>query len=496
MSLPTLTSLLSFYTHLTSHIVPGPNNLSYFIPFFLLPSALCIPPSILSHRQLYLLFLPVIYALQIHSWMQMHGVDVISVNLTLWSFLLLVIFDPRRKFRRIHVRDDGEVLEEHSDKRSDNLETALAEATKEDSSTEGEPLTDSPNGSDASVEGLSASPRRPLTSSSWEESYPTDLQKRVIWVLTLLPSWRFPSWHISRPFHDIHQPPPRSTRPAFLRFALLSILEGYLLLDLTSLYTPYDPYFHVSNTAISSPFPTPPASNTAIPRYITTLWAYASPRLLRAAVLALQLYALIPHLFALPALMPLFLNYAGLASDTWSPHTWPPFFGPFSSITYRGLRALWGTWWHQMNRYLHSSPGAWAADHLHLKRGGWMRYAFIVISGFGFSGIMHTGLIPPFPLYEALSATQMRAYVASFFWVQVPGIFIELVVAEAVGRWAPRWKEGVIARSVTLAWVALWLCWTLPLLVVPFRELGYWTYPPMPISILGWMTGRGWWTWG
>lgn len=467
MPLSTLTAASSFYTDIINHVVPGPNSVSYFVPFFLLIAAFCIDPFILSHGQLCLLFLPAIYAFQIHSWSLMHGVDVISVSLSLWTFVLLVCHDPRKNFRRIHL------------KRGDP-------PTKEPDEIRLRDLTDP-------TQQVNHSQRTKHETSYREEPYPLSFPARLRWVLTLLPSLRLPSWLISLPSHDRTQPPVGTTRAAFFRTALRSILEGYLILDLTSLYTPYDPYFHHSGVAVDAPYPQP---STTTPSIIITLWtARIPPRLLRTTILAAQIYALIPRLFPHAGMVPLALDYFNVISDAWSPHTWPPFFGSFRYVLSRGMRGLWGQWWHQTNRRLTSDPGVWLADQFGLKPGGSARYALLVISGFGFSGVMHMGLVPPFPLHTSFSAMTMRLYVAGFFWAQIPGVFLELLVARCVENLVPGMSRGRLAQVLTLAWVAAWLSITLPLLLIPLRELGYWTYHPMPVSVLRGLGGTGWLTW-
>lgn len=456
MPFSALTGARNLYTDITNHIVPGPNSVTYFVPFFLLIAALCTDPSILSHGQLCLLFLPAIYAFQVHSWSLMHGVDVISICLSLWSFVLLVCHDPRKDFRRIYLKR-GDQLTKKSD------QTKICDVTDPTRKVEHSQRTED-------------------DSFYREEPYPLSFPRRLGWVLTLLPSLRLPSWLISLPSHDRTQPPIGTTRAAFFRTALRSILEGYLILDLASLYTPYDPYFHRSGVAVDSPYPQPSIST---PTIIITLWAARiPPRLLRTTILAAQIYALIPRLFPHAGMVPLALDYFNLVSDAWSPHTWPPFLGSFSYVLSRGMRGLWGQWWHQTNRHLISDPGVWLADELGLRPGGPARYALLVISGFGLSGVIHMGLIPPFPLHTSLSAMTMRLYVAGFFWAQIPCIFLELLVAKSIEIMVPGMNRGGVARFLTLAWVAAWLSVTLPLLSIPFRELGYWTHHPMPVSVL------------
>lgn len=334
MSHSKIDQILEFYTHLTSHIVPGPNNFSYVVPFILLILALCIPPSTLSHKQLYSVFLPLIYAFQIQSWWQMHGIDVISVSLTFWSFVLLVCWDPRRDFRRIHLWESPEELEDPNARKSSESKEPSSGSTDAQNGGPREKHTDN-----TSKDLMSSEPGSPpatiIPTRYYEEPYPTALLDRLIWVLTLLPSLRLPSWLINIPSHDADQPPPIIKRRTFLRHALFAILEGYLILDITSLYTAHDPYFHLSNTSVSSPFP-PLTEST--PRLLATIWSLSvPPRLLRTSILAAQIYALIPRLFFLPALPlllpfpPLLLNTLHLIPSTWSPQTWvsqPPSINP------------------------------------------------------------------------------------------------------------------------------------------------------------------------
>merc|ERR1712070_102076 len=107
-----------FYDHLTHHIVPGPQSISYLVPLVLLPTALLIPRSTLSRCQNYLVFMPVITACIAHAWWAMGGVDVISVDVLLWSLLLLVLQDPWKDFRWVVRKDDGRTSERSGKKSS------------------------------------------------------------------------------------------------------------------------------------------------------------------------------------------------------------------------------------------------------------------------------------------------------------------------------------------------------------------------------------------
>lgn len=117
----------------------------------------------------------------------------------------------------------------------------------------------------------------------------------------------------------------------------------------------------------------------------------------------------------------------------------------------------------------------------------------MVVSGFGFSGVMHMGMIPPEPSGTGMGAGEMRLWIAGFFWVQVLGIGVETVVEKVVER---RWWKGGGGNVGRFLWVAGWLMCTVPMLAMPFRELRYWKYSPLPVSLIEYLGGHGWWNWG
>ncbi|KAI4268408.1 MAG: hypothetical protein L6R35_006768, partial [Caloplaca aegaea] len=173
------------------------------------------------------------------------------------------------------------------------------------------------------------------------------------------------------------------------------------------------------------------------PRISPTLFSLIqamTPRVPRTAVLAGQAYACISQGGSLPVIPIVALSGIGLWPDEWSPHTWPIFFGRFSAVSEKGLRGFWGTWWHQTNRYL-SIPGRSLSQALGIPTESSLGYMLQVISAFVLSGVMHMGLIPPQPLSTAMTAMEMRSFVASFFWLQILGIGIELGVLKFVGRY-------------------------------------------------------------
>ena len=146
-----------------------------------------------------------------------------------------------------------------------------------------------------------------------------------------------------------------------------------------------------------------------------------------------------------------------------------------------------------MSRHVVSPPGRAFADVLHLDPRSRLRYMLVTVSAFGFSGLMHMGLIPPQPLHTTMTAMEMRLWIGSFFWVQIAGFGIELAVSRIFRRVGGQ-VSGLV-RMVVLIWVSTWLCATLPLLVPPFRELGYWSVYPIPFSIFQGVLGDGWLQW-
>lgn len=439
--------LADFYEHLTHHVVPGPNSYSYFVPFLLLPAALLTPPSVLSRPQLASLFLPAICACQIHSWYNAGGIDVISLDLTLWSFVLLVCRDPRQTHRRIRRLTPAAPVQE--DRPGEAVEEVV------------------------------------------EEAYPEKFAKRIPWVFTLLVSLRLTGWKIGDPSHDRTQPPAGLSKSVFLKHSVNIVIQSYLILDAAAYYAKTDPYFTTSGMKVDHPFP-PPSAEMAIWLVMLRL---LPPRLVRCSVLAGQIYAMVAGMFYIPLTLAVGLNAVGILPHEWSPHTWPLPFGHFSAVSERGLRGLWGDWWHGVNRQITAPPGRSLAQALGIQTNSLTGFALLTISAFFFSGLMHMGLIPPEPQTTQFTARWMRLHVAGFFWAQIPAFGFEVAVSKLIACFIPQALDWSATRVVVMAWTAAWLCLTLPLLTVPFRELWYWHHYPVPMSLLQGLSGKGWWTW-
>lgn len=433
------------FTDVATHIIPLPNNPSYFLALLLLPTALLIPPSALSHRALCAIFLPLIYALQLHSCYQMGCFDVITVDLALWSFHLLAFRNPRQDFKRVGFKKYPPLVTPDSKKFKKGPQTEI-----------------------------------------WEQGYPADFAPRVSWVLSLLLAFRFTNWKIGKATHDRQQPYVGISRVEYLKRGFIQIMQSLVLMDLAATYIQTDPYFF-KNISITTPFP-PSTSSTPTALAILRLFP---PWVVRVSAFGAQIYSAVSIMFILPALIGTAIY---VLPDHWSPHNWPPMLGPFSVIIENGLRGLWGSFWHQMTRHLASIPGRALIELAGLRPSSLVGYVSLVTSTFLFTGILHIGLVPLQPLQTDLSVNELKLYVASFFWVQVIGIYIELV-GTRIFRSVSVKLPSVVRDTMVLIWTASWLGLTLPLLGVSFRGLGYWDAYPFPVSPTQGIWGQGWFPW-
>ncbi|MCJ1310102.1 hypothetical protein MMC25_003763 [Agyrium rufum] len=463
------------YHHLTFHIVPGPNSITYFIPLLLLPLALCIPPSALSRFRLSCLFLPPIYACVIHTWIWGGGIDVISVNVILWSSDLIAFQDIRHFYRRIHVA----ALEPYSENQ-DHIRQKAKEL--QISRGEVEPLVQQTEENSSASAGSDK--------ETWEETYPESLYARLGWVLTLLISIRLSYWKIGDVKHDRAQPPQRLTRLAFLRWAASVVVWSYLVLDTAAFYARHDTYFIDPSIGVDNQI----AWRENTPQFLT-LMSYVPPRILRSATIAAHIYGVISFGGALGIPIIVLVNYLGLISDLWSPQSWPIFFGPFSAVSERGVRGLWGDWWHQTMRHSTSIPGRALASACRVPAYSLLDYTLRTISAFFFSGIVHMGLVPPEPQHATMSTWYVRLFVAGFFWLQILSFAVEIVVSRLLRRFYVGWRPTLLTRIATLIWVSAWLCICLPVVGVGLKQLGYGGVYPLPISLWNGLIRQHWVMW-
>jgi len=308
MSSTMVSSLRAFYFYIVTEVVPGPMSWSYFVPLVSLPTALMIPPTVLSRKQLVCFFLGPIYACTIHAWSAMGGVDVISALMLLWATFLIGLEDPRRTFRRVR---NGYV--------------------------------DASSGSSQKIS--TGAGKTPTIPPSWDEPYPSEPLPRLRWVLALVASSRLTGWKIgSSTSHDRHQadPSPPPTRWGFLEHTLLPRLSLSLsLLWLTSRLARRWPDFSGMKRD---------DSDQLIP---DMLIAYIPAYILQPLTIGFHAYAFLTLQYLVPTPFAVLSNHLfGFPRNTWSLHTVPPRFGPFTAVLDKGLAGLWGVWWHQVRHSL------------------------------------------------------------------------------------------------------------------------------------------------
>ncbi|KAI9652356.1 MAG: hypothetical protein M1831_006834 [Alyxoria varia] len=505
----TLPQLIHFYDHLTTHIVPGPRSLSYFIPMLLLPIALLIPPPsghlhdrknfTLSTKKLRLFFLPLVWACTLRAWLAMRGLDVISLDVALWFTYLLGTKDARLDFSRSVT-----VFSRSSS-------TDAAGGVKMDSQHSSSHCT--PSSADCD-DGEIQSTRR-------FRSYPSagSLSDRLAWVFTLLVSIRLNGWCVDSRSHDVRQihAPPSPTRTRYtLDLLPMLLLNIFVFFPILTVLVHRDPAI-TSVSSLDLPQSTLESSlaSRIKPKNITnltpmTLTLYTYVTLTTAFNLELPFICLTNYLFKIPP-------------DEWSPQNLAPYFGSFKEgVLDVGLRGLWGKWWHQYMRFtcggvaegivnlvasgsrseqplekdqsitnvkLNTFGGAEpSASHVSYNRTRTKDAATILIA-FTLSGLTHTGMVPP----AHDQAMEFRMRILSFFLLQGVGIIVE-ELAWSIARKRPKHSQGsgeiqtknksvkeasvsakAVKRVAHLSFVLFWL-WlvSVPLLVPVFDGLGWW----------------------
>lgn len=593
----------SLYSHLTLHIVPGPRSLSYFLPPLIVFLSLLLPRRHLPSSIVRWVILPALLAIECHTSIKWHSFSVISVNNALMAWMLLAHYDPRRDFTRVKWewkegeqrwesriehwpgegmsadnKDDGKAKEENglekssgssnckrpldSERMGGRLHTKTSERTED-------------HASEVEIPPAKLTQQRSVSISSSTVSL-CGLTTRAQWAGLLLSSLQLKNFLIASPAsHDrlqISSPPPSPrTAASYRSFTVSLVLRSvcvYLLLDLTS-------YLINQSSIRTFRAIADPALLTTLPSATGTATASSAPAETAVRALCLMTHlgaalALYTGYFPLAVLSVALLPLPSLHFNSFvSPYMANPHFGPMSAIwgsTGRstgarsvsdrgrsrtwGLRAFWGTFWHGNMRYYTSTPGVSLSDALRLPRHSGARYALVVCSAFFFSGVVHAGMVPPFPLGTdpGWTAHRLRIRVGAFFWLQILGIGIETAfdglasghlrrrrrrrrrksatpptpfrcsapdaaVPTATGEngatpaelsHAPRIRaQSVVVKEAwqpltqlaAAAWFIAFFSGSMYLTLLPVgQQLGWWSMPAVPVSFVRWVMGREqWW---
>ena len=151
-------------------------------------------------------------------------------------------------------------------------------------------------------------------------------------------------------------------------------------------------------------------------------------------------------------------------------------------------------------RPLTSGPGEAVANMLRLKQKGLLRVAIVTMIAFGLSGIIHTGLVPPEPVFANIDVNDIRLLVAGFFWSQSMIITCEAIVVHLMGstQGFEVFEAGVgrtFKMIVNTVVFVLWFTATLPIFGEAARQLGYWRVWLVAVSFWKGLSGEGWTTW-
>lgn len=432
---------------------------------------------------------------------------VSSWNL-LWGTSLIIFGDARSEFKRIERRHriQKERYQSASSEDGDIVSSGIERDGKQELRGRGErkDITNPSNNHQAAQE-IGSEQNAPLSTSSpdistyyvWQTLPPTFLH-RLDWVFDLVLSFRGIGWsHQSSSLppppssilSTLHPPfPPSSlppsnppTRSALFRRSLIFLGIYWIALDTLKYLALQDPYFLSLNSPVSlSPFPFP-----AFTRVALSLVSTYTGLLFIFNVLPLFVSILGPRIL-------------GVHADPW---LYPPYFGPLSEISQKGLAGLWGNWWHQTFRYGFQSAGEFLAKAFGK---GWGRNtgkggALRLFTAFFLSGFMHACAS-----YTSLPHTRpLNAFL--FFALQPFGILIQRAAFLSLRRtgWRdriPGWARGI----GNVVFVVAWCCATGPIIADEFARSGIWLVEPVPISLwrgelwlwsswVTWYSGGEWW---
>jgi len=294
----------------------------------LLHGALLIPPSTITHTQLALAFLPLIWSCHYYAWEC--GLGYLAGVHALWATELL-FRQPRERFQLIHQKKPAS--------------SPWFPKGKTNNSTSDE---------DKQHDFI------------WKEPYPTMFWKRFWWVLKLEVSMRYVGWDIGdgRAVKKVSWS-NNSRRSRWARLLKDAVFAGMycVLIDATNFYQYFDPYFQIE-TDIDEKFP------RRLAGFFTRYYmGFLPARFVRISVLGVQQYCMFAIMHSAAAIIFVALGEMGILDDFWGcKESWPPLLGNPLVVITEGLRGLWGKVWHQLFRVVRfrfqlPNPGEKLADN-------------------------------------------------------------------------------------------------------------------------------------
>ena len=428
------------------------------------------------------------------------GVGLSNAWSVLWFTVCLVAYDAQDEFCRIEVAEGAS-----GNMKVEKVSAATPKGHTNDTAT----ATSKENGHvDAANESVDQrtldKPRR-----IWQYYPGLPFAERLDWVLDLLMNFRGMGWNwriatlpsppkavleqlkgtettVSRRFVQRSALSVRSYASAkdLLHSNIVSIVTGYLLVDVLKTMAIHDPYFI---GFIDAPAP------SYMPNSIQ-----ASPILTRVYRLMLALLALRIVLGTIFALAPIFFvgmlgpKRIGVRGEHWM---YPAEWGSYMTVFDKGLAGWWGAWWHQTFRFAFETPASRTVELLRLAPRSMPAKVVQLFVVFALSGFLHAS-----GSHTSLGETRPVRGPWTFFLLQPVGIIAQMML----GKWlraagVTQRTPKVVRRMVNFVFVHIWMYWTAPLFIDDLAKGGTFLFEPVPVSLvrgLGFgLPGDSWYTW-
>jgi len=314
--------------------------------------------------------------------------------------------------------------------------------------------------------------RSPAKDRTQWQSMPVSASRRFFWILDLLGSLRLLHWA-----YGYHRDRGSSTRSSScsggssgFRRSLGKLLLIYLFIDGLKEIIALDPYFWGYTDSDPPDY---------IKFYLPGKEIIQAYRMLVAfAVIyaALELVTTFGVLLCVNILGP---SLAGTWGNKWA---YRPQFGKFDSVFTRGLQGFWGAWWHQMFRFMLTSPAKAMINTLHLHKQDVTARIVGLVVPFLISGVIHAA--GSYTMWG--DSSPINSFL--FFALQPAGIALQITGSRGLcllGCFSrmPQW----IRKAANFGFTAIWLLKTFPLLADDFARGGLWLTEltePFPFSLL------------
>lgn len=307
------------------------------------------------------------------------------------------------------------------------------------------------------------------------QSMPNTAYKRLFWILDLLGSLRALHWSCGESQHPIpigaYKKRLKNTTSIQENFGKLLFVS--LCIDCLKEVIALDPYFWGFTEH------DPPDYIKRILPVGDFIQAYRMLVAFAVLYIAIEFVSVVAVLLFVNVLGP---SLAGTWGNEWA---YSPQYGSFDAVCTRGLQGWWGTWWHQMFRLTLTPPANAIINTLHVPREGMIASTLRLVIPFLISGAIHAS-----GSYTMWGNTRpINSFL--FFVLQPVGIAVQIIGSWSLSRLVLLDKVPRQVRQATnIAFTAVWLLKTFPLLADDFARGGLWLTEPFPISMFQ-MLGLG-----